>query len=111
MLYATRRFGIIVGLLLTVAYLTGCAAYVASPVTGVLYTDVKAPITATASDTATLKSGSATVTSILGLIATGDASIETAARNGGITKIHHVDYIGKSVLGLFAEYTVVVFGE
>ena len=41
MLQATRRFGIIVGLLLTVAFLTGCAAHVTSPVTGVLYTDVK----------------------------------------------------------------------
>ena len=111
MLQATRRFGIIVGLLLTVAFLTGCAAHVTSPVTGVLYTDVKGPITATASDTATLKSGSATVTSILGLIATGDASIESAARDGGITKIHHVDYTAKSVLGLYAEYTVIVFGE
>jgi len=96
---------------LIAAYLTGCVAYSTSPVTGALYTDVKAPSTATASNTASLKSGSATVTSILGLIATGDASINSAAKSAGITKIHHVDYSSKSVLGIYAVYTVTVYGE
>ena len=106
-----KHLGALFILVLAVSYLTGCAAYSTSPVTGILYTDVKAPVTATASKTAALKSGSATVTSVLGLVATGDASIETAAKIGGITKIHHVDYSSKSVLGLYAVYTVTVYGE
>ena len=57
------------------------------------------------------KIGTSTVTSILGLIATGDASIRAAAKDGGITKIHYVDYESKSVLGLWSPYTVVVYGE
>lgn len=43
-----------------------------------------------------LKTGEATATNILGLVETGDASIEAAAKNGGITKIQYVDTkIGK----------------
>ncbi len=106
-----RHLGMLFILVVAISYLTGCVAYSTSPVTGVLYTDVKAPVTATASDTAAMKSGSATVTSVLGLVATGDASIEAAAKNGGITKIHHVDYSSKSVLGIYAVYTVTVYGE
>jgi len=41
----------------------------------------------------------------------GDASIQAAMQNGGITKIHHVDYKVTSVLGVYATYTTVVYGE
>lgn len=106
-----KHLGTLFIIALAVFYLTGCVAYSTSPVTGILFTDVKAPVTATASDAAALKSGSASVNSVLGLIATGDASIETAAKSGGITKIHHVDYSSKSWLGIYAVYTVTVYGE
>jgi hypothetical protein len=81
-----------------------------SPVAGGLYTDVKAPVTATANPTYS-KVGTASCSSILGIIGTGDASIEAAAKNGGITKIHHVDYRSTSILGIYAKYTVYVYGE
>ena len=45
------------------------------------------------------------------LLATGDSSIATAMANGGITKIHHVDCKIMSVLGVYAKYTTVVYGE
>lgn len=106
-----KHIGTLFILVVVASYLTGCAAYSTSPVTGILFTDVKAPVTATASDAPALKSGSAAVNSVLGLIATGDASIDTAARNGGITKIHHVDYSSKNWLGIYAVYTVTVYGE
>ncbi|MCX7726803.1 MAG: TRL-like family protein [Chitinispirillaceae bacterium] len=93
------------------ALLTGCGSAMAiSPVTGFLYTDVKAPVAATSAETSS-KVGTATCSSILGFIAVGDASIETAAKNAGITKIHHVDYKSFSVLGIYASYTVYVYGE
>ncbi|MBC8234123.1 hypothetical protein H8E77_31640 [bacterium] len=92
------------------AVLTGCFAMATAPVTGGLYTEVKGPVTATANSNYS-KVGTASCESILGLIATGDASIETAAKNGGITKIHHVDYESKSILGIYAKYTVIVYGE
>lgn len=58
-----------------------------------------------------LKTGAATATSILGIVATGDASIEAAAKNGGITRIHHVDHHSKNILGFYSEFTTIVYGE
>ena len=99
-------------LLLSAVYLRGCAARAASPVTGFLHTDVKGPVMATSNTIEDgYASGSASATSILGLIAKGDASIETAARNGGITKIYFVDHSSENVLGIFATYTTTVYGE
>jgi len=100
----------LVPVLLLVVILAGCSAYAVAPVTGFAYTELKGPLTAT-SNTGSSKVGTGTVTSILGLIATGDASIDTAAKSAGITKIHHVDYQSKNILGLYAEYTVIVYGE
>jgi hypothetical protein len=89
--------------------LSSCAT-VKSPLSGVWYTDVKAPVTATSNSNST-KVGTSEATSILGIIATGDASIDAAAKSGGITKIHHVDEHSTSILGFFAKYKVYVYGE
>lgn len=67
----------------------GCAG-VASPVTGVLYTDVRGPIQA--GQRVGAKEGRACARSWLGLIATGDASIKSAAEAGGISRIESVDH-------------------
>jgi hypothetical protein len=96
--------------LLGLSLLAGCAAMSAAPVTGFIYSDVKAPLTATGASGAA-KVGTSTCTSILGLIAQGDASIETAAKSAGITKIHHVDYHSTSILGVYATFTTTVYGE
>jgi hypothetical protein len=55
--------------------------------------------------------GSSSATSILGLVTTGDASIDAAAKAGGITKIHHVDFQMKSILFFYMKATVTVYGE
>lgn len=48
-----------------------------------------------------LKSGTSSASNILGLVETGDASIEAAAKNGGITEIQYVDTkIGKVYIPL-----------
>jgi hypothetical protein len=101
---------ILLASLTLVVFLSGCAAYSVSPVTGFLYTDVQGPADATSNDGSS-KMGIAKAQSILGLVATGDASIEAAMNDGGITKIHHVDYQSKSILGIWAEFTVIVYGE
>jgi TRL-like protein family len=89
--------------------LTGCAMAM-SPVTGFIYSDVKAPLTATSHDNSS-KVGRAECTSILGLVAQGDASIQKAASAAGISQIHHVDYECWSILGFYAKFTVVVYGD
>lgn len=76
---------------------------------GGLYTDVSGPVSVT-SNTGSSKSGSAISKGVI-FVAWGDSSIKTAAANGGITKIHNVDYHVTSVLGLYTETTVTVYGE
>jgi hypothetical protein len=96
-------------LILGIVFLTGCAV-VKSPVTGLIYSDVKAPFAVT-SNTGADKVGTAQAKSILGIVGIGDASIETAAKSAGITRIHHVDEHITGILGIYATYTVVVYGE
>ena len=97
-------------LLVSAVVLSGCAT-ATMPVSGLLFANVKAPLTATASPEKPTRVGRASTRSILGLIASGDASIQTAARNGGITEIHHVDYESQNFFGVLAEFTVVVYGN
>lgn len=92
------------------ALMLSSCAYVSSPVTGFVYTDVKSPVAVTENENAS-KVGTAEATSILGIVATGDASIDAAAKSAGITKIHHVDAQSTGVLGIFAKYKVYVYGE
>lgn len=92
------------------AVMLSSCAMVKSPLSATLYMDVKGPVAVT-SNTGSSKVGSATATGILGLIATGDASIDAAAKKGGITKIHHVDEHATSILGIIAKYEVIVYGE
>lgn len=100
----------VIGLLGAAALLAGGCAMVQSPVMGTIYTDVQGPGAVT-SNSGSSKMGTGSCSSILGIIATGDASIATAAKSAGITKIHHVDYYSQSILGFWAKYTVKVYGE
>lgn len=90
--------------------LTGCAYPWASPLIGGVYTGVEAHQSATANPVGN-KRGEACAFSILGLVAIGDASATTAAKNGGVTKIGLVDNDMMGVLGLFARHCTVVHGE
>ena len=92
------------------AFLVSSCAFVAAPVMGGLYTDVKGPHMATSNPVAS-KVGTGQASSILGIVATGDASIQSAARSAGITRISHIDYQSKNILGIYATYTVYVYGE
>lgn len=90
--------------------LAGCATANA-PVSGLLYSSVTGPVGVTGSADKPTKVGRASARSFFGLYATGNASIEEAARNGGITKIHHIDHETQIILGVVADYTVIVYGN
>lgn len=90
--------------------LGGCSS-APTPTSGLIWTNIKAPITATNSDTKATLVGRSEATTILGLIATGDASIDAAVKNGGITRIHHVDYEKHSLFGIVTTYSTVVYGN
>ncbi|HRT29335.1 MAG TPA: TRL domain-containing protein [Kiritimatiellia bacterium] len=57
-----------------------------------------------------VKKGVASSKAIL-LFNTGDASIGAAMREGGLSKIHHVDYDVTNILYLYNEITTTVYGE
>jgi hypothetical protein len=86
---------------------TGCAA-VHAPAMGALWMDVKGPIDA--GTTVGSKTGQACASSILGLVATGDASIAAAAAASGISKIETVDHHTTHKV-LFGEFCTVVHGN
>lgn len=97
----------LIGLIAFIPMIIGCAS--AYPVGG-LYTELKLPV-AVESDAKALKSGTAECVSILGLVATGDASLNTAMRNGNITKVSHVDWEARNILGIIGNYKLTVYGE
>ena len=83
---------VVVGLLCVSLAGCGFTAPVVPP-TGFVYTNIKAPIDIDAASTPMpMKSGSSGSMSILGLVALGDASIRSAANEGGISTVEHVDY-------------------
>jgi hypothetical protein len=96
-----------IGLLAAFA-LTGCMG-VASPAIGVLYTDVKGPVDAEGSLGS--KEGKACAQTILMAFATGDASIQAAARAGGITNVTSVDHHTTNLLGLYGEFCTIARGS
>jgi hypothetical protein len=89
--------------------LTGCMG-VASPVMGWAYTDAKFGNEVENGPAAT-KTGTACATSILAMVATGDASQATAMANGGITQVAVVDHSAKNILGIWGEFCTIVKGS
>jgi len=87
--------------------LGGCAT--SYPVGGIL-TDITLPAGVT-EHAAAKKTGVAKCQSILALVANGDCSIEAAKKDGGITKVSHVDWKANNVLGIIGNYEVRVYGE
>lgn len=103
----------IVGLAcLTFSGCAGCYKAPVKPGVGLLYSDVSAPLDMDNDNTVIVeKTGEATAENVLGLIVTGDASIAAAAKEGKITKVTHVDYKYKNILGIYAKFTTIVYGE
>jgi hypothetical protein len=93
----------------------GCGAFMTMGGAGMFYADTKAPSNALAyygpTTSANSKMGKAQFSAILGILATGDASLDAAMRAGGITKIHHVDTQYTNILGIIQTYTLIVYGE
>jgi hypothetical protein len=92
--------------------LSGCLTAPFEPPMGMIFSDVKAPLMVDY-DKAQVspKSGKAESICILGLVTTGDNSIQAAAAQGGIQTIEHVDYHYFNVIGVYQKTTVVVFGQ
>jgi hypothetical protein len=96
---------------LGLAALNGCAMATGgnSSAMGTIYSGYKSPGQVGAA--ADGKTGEACISSILGLVATGDASIEAAKKAGGIAQIAHIDHEQFSVLGVYATSCTIVHGQ
>lgn len=97
-------------LVILAALSTGCAMSLAQPVTGSIYQGTNGATAATSNNLGG-KTGKSCATSILGAVGIGDASIASAAKAGGITKIAAVDSENFGVLGIYATNCTVVTGE
>lgn len=105
-----KKLGVLVALI-GVLMLFGCAGPY-SP--GFIISEYDAPM-CSPDDASGLdigaKTGQAQMINYLGWIATGDASIATAAANGGISKVKTVDYHYDTLLGIINKTTTIVTGD
>jgi len=90
--------------------MSGCAVVVSPVGNGSIYTSVKGPL-GVGSGSGASKKGRSCARSILGIVATGDASIESAKQRGGITTVASVDHDSMSVLGVYSRFCTLVAGE
>lgn len=90
--------------------LASCGALGSVAGSGALYTDIAQGEMVTSNSLGS-KVGTAVANSYCGLVAIGDASVQTAARSAGIKKISHVDSKKSSILGIINTHTTVVYGE
>ena len=88
----------------------GCLSAPFQPPSG-LVASTKAPLSTEGNWEIGSRCGESSSTSILGLYASGDCSIATAARNGGLKKVNHVDYEYTNIIGIWQKATVIVYGE
>jgi hypothetical protein len=88
--------------ILFIASLSGCAY---SKVTLPLDTDVNETDLGD-------KEGRASVSSLLWLVAWGDAGVNAAAKNGNITTVKHLDVEQHAVFfGIYTKVTTIAYGE
>jgi hypothetical protein len=82
---------------------------------GALYTNVKTPMPTLEMQVnadGQAKVGKACATAYLWVVVVGDCSVASAMKDGGITKIHHVDTEINTILGgLYGKFSTVVYGE
>lgn len=82
-------------------------------VSGCIYTHVTIPLSTELNKTDLgHKQGESSVYSVLWLFAWGDAGAASAARNGGITVLTHMDRDVLSILfGVYGRVTTIVYGD
>jgi hypothetical protein len=108
-----RRIAGLSALCVVAALWAGCYSTPVMPPSGMIYSGYKAPLQAELEGQAVVdKSGEASSGSILGLIAWGDCSLQTAAKQGGLSTMNYADYSYLNVIfGIYQRFTVTVYGK
>lgn len=90
---------------------SGCVIVGESNARSAIMVDVVSPETQFVdNDVKPTKVGTATARGIV-CFTEGDCSIKAAMDNGGIKKVHHIDYKVTSILGVYGTTTTQVYGE
>lgn len=92
------------------ALASGCVVAPFQPPMGIVSV-VKAPLSTEGDFSASPKCGESSSVSILGLVSTGDCSIDSAVKSAGLKKINHIDYGYLNIIGVYQKATVYVYGE
>lgn len=102
-----------VGSVLVISLLVaGCSSWPRAGNNGAFYTKVSSPVAFFPNESSEpLRYGQACSSSVLGLYAAGDTTIETAIENGSISEVVSIEEHFKHVLlGAYAQYCTVVGG-
>ena len=106
-----RKACFLMAILSLLCIVGGCAMSQTSPVYGGVVTmGVKGPVAGVDNSVKPEKTGEAESKAIV-FFAKGDSSISAAMANGSITKVHHIDCEVFSILGVYATYKTIVYGE
>ncbi len=83
------------------------------PQAGCVYSNVRVPMSTEFRNTRVVnKSGAASTHAIAWLVAWGDAGLQKAASNGGLTTLEYADHSFRNILfGLYMSNTTVVYGN
>jgi len=106
-----KKIGLLI-CLISMGMLVGCAGYPYAP--GWIFTEYQIPGSSPDDSSGLVpgsKIGTSEVECYLGWIATGDASIAAAAKNGGIRSVKTVDVDFKNILGLYSKTITTVTGD
>ena len=105
-----KSFALLVTAAVLVFSVSGCVG-TATPIAGSIVTaSLKSPVMMGDNTAGHSLVGEATATGIIGFVS-GDCSIEAAMKSKGITKVHHVDSEVFNILGIYATYKTVVYGD
>ena len=93
------------------ALASGCVCVGPSNARAPITLDVQSPdMSFVDNDVKPAKMGVATSSGII-CFTEGDASLKAAMDNGGIKKVHHVDYKVKNIFGIVGSSSTIVWGE
>lgn len=104
------KFASALTLLAMVAFMTGCAMPTRVSIRNSVSTDLITSADFVDNSVKPIREGTATSEGIL-FVASGDDSINTAMKNGNITKVHSIDYKTTNILGIVSKSTTIVRGE
>lgn len=102
-----RLLSVVLVLAVGLVFGTGCVQSPTGP--GLLYMNVKGPL-GPAGGTGTSRKGRSCARVFLALVAWGDASIESAKRDGNITQVTTIDHESFNLIG-FGSFCTIVYGE